>query len=52
MSATNAKARLEVRQAAISDVSAIAALVRRAYDDLPAYTFAIARPCALPAIRL
>jgi hypothetical protein len=32
------KARLEVRPARSGDVSGIAALVRRAYDDLPAYT--------------
>jgi predicted amidohydrolase/GNAT superfamily N-acetyltransferase len=32
------KARLEVRQAQVGDVSRIAALVRRAYDDLPAYS--------------
>ena len=32
------KARLEVRQARIADVSGINALVGRAYDDLPAYT--------------
>jgi predicted amidohydrolase/GNAT superfamily N-acetyltransferase len=32
------KARLEVRQAQAGDVSRIAALVRRAYDDLPAYS--------------
>ena len=32
------KARLEVRRARSGDVSGIAALVRRAYDDLPAYT--------------
>ncbi|MFC4255354.1 GNAT family N-acetyltransferase [Altererythrobacter xixiisoli] len=32
------KARLEVRQAKPGDVAAIAALVRRAYDDLPPYT--------------
>lgn len=36
--ATNSKARLEVRQAKPKDVRAIADLVRRAYDDLPAYT--------------
>ena len=36
--ATNTKARLEVRQAKPKDVRAIADLVRRAYDDLPAYT--------------
>lgn len=32
------KARLEIRQARPSDVVSIAALVRRAYDDLPPYT--------------
>ncbi len=32
------QARLEVRPARSGDVSGIAALVRRAYDDLPAYT--------------
>ena len=32
------KARLEVRQARLKDVRAIGDLVRRAYDDLPAYT--------------
>ncbi len=36
--ATNSKARLEVRQAKLKDVRDIADLVRRAYDDLPAYT--------------
>ncbi len=35
---TNSKARLEVRQATLKDVRGIADLVRRAYDDLPAYT--------------
>ena len=35
---SNTKARLEVRRAVPSDVRAIAALVRRAYADLPAYT--------------
>ena len=35
---TKGKARLEVRRARSGDVSGIAALVRRAYDDLPAYT--------------
>ncbi|MCB2045144.1 MAG: GNAT family N-acetyltransferase, partial [Novosphingobium sp.] len=39
MSATEAKARLVVRQARPGDVPAIAALVRRAYDDLPPYTY-------------
>ncbi|MGQ7829368.1 GNAT family N-acetyltransferase [Altererythrobacter sp. Z27] len=38
MSETRRKARLEVRQAQAKDVRAIADLVRRAYDDLPAYT--------------
>jgi len=38
MTDTGSKARLEVRQAKLSDVRAIADLVRRAYDDLPAYT--------------
>ena len=33
------KARLEIRQAKSADVAGIAALVRRAYDDLPAYTY-------------
>ena len=32
------KARLEVRQAKLGDVRAIADLVRRAYEELPAYT--------------
>ena len=36
--ATKTKARLEVRQAKLNDVRAVADLVRRAYDDLPAYT--------------
>jgi predicted amidohydrolase/ribosomal protein S18 acetylase RimI-like enzyme len=36
--ADKGKARLEVRRARSADVSGIAALVRRAYDDLPAYT--------------
>jgi ribosomal protein S18 acetylase RimI-like enzyme len=36
--ASKGKARLEVRRARSGDVSGIAALVRRAYDDLPAYT--------------
>jgi len=36
--ATRSKARLEVRQARLKDVRAIGDLVRRAYDDLPAYT--------------
>ena len=36
--ATNTKARLEVRQAKPKDIREIADLVRRAYDDLPAYT--------------
>ena len=35
----NTTARLEVRQARPSDVSGIAALIRRAYADLPAYTY-------------
>ncbi len=35
---TRSKARLEVRQARLKDVRAIGDLVRRAYDDLPAYT--------------
>ena len=35
----NTRARLEVRQARASDVSGIAALVRRVYDDMPAYTY-------------
>ena len=38
MTETRRKARLEVRQAKPKDVRAIADLVRRAYDDLPAYT--------------
>ena len=38
MTQTPRKARLEIRQAKVSDVRAIADLVRRAYDDLPAYT--------------
>ncbi|MGB3472985.1 MAG: GNAT family N-acetyltransferase [Erythrobacter sp.] len=36
--ARSSKARLEVRQAKLRDVRAIGDLVRRAYDDLPAYT--------------
>ncbi len=36
--ASTTKARLEIRQAKAKDVRAIADLVRRAYDDLPAYT--------------
>ena len=36
--ASNTKARLEIRQAKSKDVREIADLVRRAYDDLPAYT--------------
>jgi len=36
--ASPSKARLEVRQARLKDVRAIGDLVRRAYDDLPAYT--------------
>ena len=32
------KARLEIRQAELKDVRAIADLVRRVYDDMPAYT--------------
>lgn len=36
--ASTTKARLEIRQARLRDVRAIADLVRRAYDDLPAYT--------------
>jgi predicted amidohydrolase/ribosomal protein S18 acetylase RimI-like enzyme len=36
--AKTSKARLEVRQAKLKDVRAIGDLVRRAYDDLPAYT--------------
>ncbi|GGD63147.1 bifunctional GNAT family N-acetyltransferase/carbon-nitrogen hydrolase family protein [Croceicoccus mobilis] len=35
----NTRARLEVRQAQAGDVSGIAALVRRVYEDMPAYTF-------------
>ena len=38
MTQSRAKARLEVRQAKLSDVRAIADLVRRVYDDMPAYT--------------
>lgn len=38
MTETRTKARLEVRQAMPKDVRAIADLVRRAYDELPAYT--------------
>ncbi|AWW75072.1 carbon-nitrogen hydrolase [Erythrobacter sp. KY5] len=38
MTQTRSKARLEVRQAKLKDVRAIGDLVRRAYDDLPAYT--------------
>ncbi len=38
MTQPRAKARLEVRQAELGDVRAIADLVRRVYDDLPAYT--------------
>ena len=38
MTQTRAKARLEVRQAELGDVRAIADLVRRVYDDMPAYT--------------
>ncbi|KUO55077.1 MAG: carbon-nitrogen hydrolase [Sphingomonadales bacterium BRH_c3] len=38
MTQPRSKARLEVRQAELSDVRAIADLVRRAYHDLPAYT--------------
>src|SRR5690606_140909 len=37
-SSSKGKARLEVRRARSGDVAGIAALVRRAYDDLPAYT--------------
>ena len=37
MSST-AKARLEVRQAKISDIPAIAQLIRRVYKDMPPYT--------------
>ena len=36
--ASRSKARLEIRQARLRDVRAIGDLVRRAYDDLPAYT--------------
>jgi predicted amidohydrolase/ribosomal protein S18 acetylase RimI-like enzyme len=36
--ASRSTARLEVRQAKLKDVQAIGDLVRRAYDDLPAYT--------------
>ncbi|MDC0887288.1 carbon-nitrogen hydrolase, partial [Altererythrobacter sp.] len=32
------KARLEIRQAELADVRAIGDLIRRAYEDLPAYT--------------
>lgn len=39
MPTNSTKARLEVRQATLGDVSGIAALVRRAYEDLPAYTY-------------
>ncbi|RVQ68913.1 GNAT family N-acetyltransferase [Croceicoccus ponticola] len=39
MTETSSKARLEVRQAVPKDVSAIAALIRRVYVDLPPYTF-------------
>jgi predicted amidohydrolase/ribosomal protein S18 acetylase RimI-like enzyme len=38
MTQPRAKARLEVRQAELGDVRAIADLVRRVYDDMPAYT--------------
>lgn len=38
MTETRTKARLEIRQAKAKDVRAIADLVRRAYDELPAYT--------------
>lgn len=38
MTSERSKARLEVRNARPGDVRAIADLVRRAYDDLPAYT--------------
>ncbi|WP_416832016.1 MAG: GNAT family N-acetyltransferase [Erythrobacter sp.] len=38
MTQTRSKARLEIRQAKLKDVRAIGDLVRRAYDDLPAYT--------------
>lgn len=37
-SSRSSRARLEVRQASLADVRAIGDLVRRAYDDLPAYT--------------
>lgn len=36
--ASRSTARLEIRQAKLKDVQAIGDLVRRAYDDLPAYT--------------
>ncbi|MDZ4275369.1 MAG: GNAT family N-acetyltransferase, partial [Erythrobacter sp.] len=36
--ASRSTARLEIRQARLKDVRAIGDLVRRAYDDLPAYT--------------
>jgi hypothetical protein len=36
--ASQSKARQEIRQAKLKDVLAIGELVRRAYDDLPAYT--------------
>ncbi|AKM09655.1 bifunctional GNAT family N-acetyltransferase/carbon-nitrogen hydrolase family protein [Croceicoccus naphthovorans] len=39
MTERSSKARLEVRQAKATDVSAIAALIRRVYIDLPPYTF-------------
>ena len=38
MTETRRKARLEIRQAQLDDVRAIADLVRRVYDDMPAYT--------------
>ena len=38
MTDTRSKARLEVRQAELGDVRAIADLIRRVYDDMPAYT--------------
>ncbi|RZV36046.1 MAG: GNAT family N-acetyltransferase [Sphingomonadaceae bacterium] len=38
MTDTRSKARLEVRPTKLSDVRAIADLVRRVYDDMPAYT--------------
>ncbi|MDX1703211.1 MAG: GNAT family N-acetyltransferase [Altererythrobacter ishigakiensis] len=38
MTQSRAKARLEVRQAELADVRAIADLVRRVYEDMPAYT--------------